>query len=102
MPKYTNLRPDEFLSKIHEDPNAVILDVRTGAEYKSGHLPEAINVSNIHEEYVNLDKDKSYYLHCRVGGRSAVASQILISKGFENVFNLNGSIDDLKVSMVKG
>ncbi len=101
MAIYKNLTPAEFAQKIQEHQDAVILDVRTQLEFKDGHLPGAINMSNIREGLAHLDKSKTYFTHCRVGGRSAVAAQLLINAGFENVFNLNGSIEEVSIPLQK-
>ncbi len=99
--KYKSLTAEEFKNNMGKDAEAVVLDVRTESEYKSGHLKQAINTPNIKERVILLDKNKHYYLHCRVGGRSAIASQILVSNGFEHVFNLNAKLEDLDIELVK-
>lgn len=101
MATYKNLTPAEFAQKIEETQQAVVLDVRTKLEYNDGHLPGAINMSNIREGIPHLDKSRTYFVHCRVGGRSAVAAQLLINAGFENIFNLNGSIEEISIPLQK-
>ncbi len=98
---YKNLNPEQWSEQLTSDDNAVILDVRTIAEYEEGHLPNAINVPNIKAEIDKLDKSKHYYVHCRVGGRSAIAAHLMHSKGFMNVYNLNGELDALKIPLEK-
>lgn len=101
MATYTNLTPAEFSAKLQADPGGIVLDVRTSLEHRDGHLPGAVNVSNIRNEMETLDKSKTYYVHCRVGGRSAVACQLMANAGFENVYNLNGKIEEVSIPLQK-
>lgn len=75
-----------------------ILDVRASSEFASEHLPRAIH---IHGGYLadNLNKiptDKKIVVQCQGGDRSSIASSLLLSKGFYNVVNLIGGIDEWK------
>ena len=73
---------------------AVLVDVRTLAEYKSGHLDEAVNlpVETIADTIDNeiSDKDTKIVLYCRSGNRSATAGQTLIDMGYKNVYDMGG------------
>lgn len=63
---------------------AVIVDVRTPQEFSSRHVEGAINlpVEGLHKSFTQLDKDKEVILYCRSGRRSALAKQLLESKGY--------------------
>ncbi len=98
---YKNLKAEEFKSKVTADSNAIVLDVRRDSEFAEGHLEQAIHTPNIREAFSSLDKNKHYYLHCRVGGRSAIACQILITNGFTEVYNLNDNLENLDIELVK-
>lgn len=98
---HKNLNPQQWQDQLSADAEAIILDVRTVGEYNDGHLPNAVNVPNIKAELDNLDKSKNYYLHCRVGGRSAIAAHLMNSNGFKNVFNLNGELDEITIPLEK-
>ena len=71
---------------------ALLVDVRTPAEFAGGSVPGAINVPlaalpdamTIHAP----DKDLVLLLHCRSGGRSAMAARKLRSAGYTRVFNV--------------
>lgn len=73
---------------------AVLVDVRTLAEFKSGHLDEAVNlpVETIADTIGNeiSDKDTKIVLYCRSGNRSATAGQTLIDMGYKNVYDMGG------------
>jgi len=77
---------------------AVILDVRTENEYKTGHIEGSINISlgTIRQRYVELDTNKTYITCCSHGLRSVKAETILKEKGFKHVYN-GGAWSDLEV-----
>jgi rhodanese-related sulfurtransferase len=81
--------------------NIQILDVRTATEYASGHIKNAMQANwNDQKEFENrtqyLDKQKTVYVYCQAGGRSAAAQTYLIEKGFD-VVNLEGGLSNWKV-----
>jgi len=76
---------------------AVIVDVRSKGEYQSGHLRNSINipVDKLEGNLKKLDKNKPIITCCASGARSASARRILLSNGFEQVYN-GGSWSSLK------
>lgn len=68
---------------------ATVIDVRTPAEYDSGHLDGALNIdvqSADFEALVSeLPKDDTYVVYCRSGNRSATAAQIMEGLGFTDI-----------------
>jgi rhodanese-related sulfurtransferase len=82
---------------VAQHDNAIIMDVRTPAEFGMSHITGAINVDVQNEDFetmvAGLDKDKTYLVHCTknpVGGRSSRALETLQSLGFRNLYNLEG------------
>ena len=86
----------DFAAKIEKSDDAQILDVRTPAEFSSGHLVNAKNSdwngSTFESEVSKLNKSKPVYVYCRSGKRSAQAAEKLTELGFSNVYNLEGGI----------
>jgi len=78
----------------HED--AVVLDVRSMAEFKDGHIVNAINIpiNGLGSNLKQLEKhrDRPVVAVCRSGSRSGAACNILRKNGFENVKNLRGGM----------
>lgn len=76
--------------------DAVVLDVRSQAEFGNGHLPRAKNipVGELKTRAVELDKwkDKPILVHCAMGNRSHPAAKTLKAAGFTEVFELQGGI----------
>lgn len=66
---------------------AVVLDVRTPAEFASGHVEGAINLplDQVGTGAGKLDKATPLLVCCASGARSAVAAAQLRAKGFEAV-----------------
>lgn len=79
---------------------AVILDVRTEKEYKTGHIEGSVNISlgTIRDRYVELDPEKTYITVCSHGLRSVKAENILKERGFKHIYN-GGAWTDLEKTM---
>ena len=71
-----------------------IIDVRTEAEWKTGHLDGAIHIEwqDILQLSSKISKDEEIYLYCRSGNRSGKATKILTDAGYINALNA-GSIE---------
>ena len=86
----------EMINDNLENPSFVILDVRTPEEYNSGHLENSVLIdyrSDTFKEEINgLDKNNTYLIYCRTGGRSASALNMMKELGFDNVYNMLGGI----------
>ena len=78
--------------KLRQAKTNVILDVRSEREFKAGHLPGAINIdvnsSDFAKKVAELDKSKTYLVHCQSGRRSANACEKLGKAGFTSLFDL--------------
>ena len=72
---------------------AVLLDVRTPAEYAQGHIPGSINAPlDALEEIGNKIPDKStpVFVYCHSGARSGRAAAYLKGRGYTSVKNIGG------------
>ncbi len=70
----------------------VVIDVRTEAEYKAGHISGSIliPVDEIRDRLAEFPQDKEIVVYCRVGLRGYLACRILQGHGFNKVKNLSG------------
>lgn len=68
---------------------AVLIDVRSHAEYNLGHANGTINIplNNFTNEINQFSKDQTIIVCCASGTRSAMARKILQSKGYKKTFN---------------
>ncbi len=94
---FKNLNVKEFKQKIAKEKNLQLIDVRTSAETDNGMIAGAkeidIQTGQFEKGITALDKSKPVYVYCAVGGRSSRAAQILVSKGFKEVYNLSGGMN---------
>jgi len=94
-----DLTQEEWSEQFKANDKAVILDVRTEDEFEDGYIPNAVNIDIYQsQEFISglekLDKNKSYFVYCRSGSRSAQACAIMNQLGFKNTFNLEGGFMD--------
>ena len=94
-----DLTQEEWTEQLENDPNAVILDVRTPEEVEDGYIPDAINIDfYLGQEFLSelqkLDTSKNYYVYCRSGNRSRQACHLMEQMGFANAYNLMGGFNE--------
>jgi phage shock protein E len=69
---------------------AIIIDVRTAAEYDRGHIPGAFNIP-VDRININIQKIKTTKLPvivcCNSGERSSTALRLLKANGIKEVYN---------------
>ncbi len=69
-----------------------LIDVRTPNEFRTGHIPGAINidVQILAGRLKDVPPGKPVVLYCRSGNRSASAAGMLRRAGYAEVFDLGG------------
>ena len=76
--------------------SAVVIDVSEQPEFKTGHIPNAMNIplAGLTGRVKELEKHKNkpIVLTCRSGNRSGRGAVTLRKHGFEKVYALNGGI----------
>lgn len=84
-----------------KEEGALIVDVRSKAEWDLGHLDDSILIphTDMRENLDKLPKDRDIVLMCKVGLRGYIAERILHQHGFERVFNLTGGYTTLSNAM---
>lgn len=91
----TSVSPAEAAGIIEQNadnPNFVLLDIRTPEEYGSGKLEGAINIdfydADFRQQLDALDKDTHYVVYCNSGNRSGQSLPIFEDLGFVEVENV--------------
>ena len=77
-------------------PDAVLLDVRTNEEYKTGHISGSINipVDDILEIEDKIpDHDTMIFVYCHSGNRARRAVDKMKMLGYKNAKNIGGIVD---------
>ncbi|MGN1233390.1 MAG: rhodanese-like domain-containing protein [Candidatus Cryptobacteroides sp.] len=93
QPKFESLDNEGF-AEVLKDTTVQLVDVRTPEEFAEGHIPEALNINVMSEDFIDLaisalDKKRTVAVYCRSGRRSKNAAGQLIKEGF-NVVELEG------------
>ena len=81
------------LSGYESTPGAILLDVRTPAEYRQGHIPASQNLplqTIATAPEVFPDKNTPLFVYCQSGARSKQAADALTAMGYLHVTNLGG------------
>lgn len=83
-------------AELMNDPDVVVLDVRSTDEFKEGHLEGALNIDQAQSDFIQKAKEvlpvnKTIAVYCRSGRRSASAAGRLATEGYKLV-NLKGGI----------
>ncbi len=100
------LTPQEaftLIQKNKNNPDFVILDVRTPEEFAEGYIENAINIDYYMDERTNytksfrdeidkLDRDKKYLVYCLADIRSSVTMDMMRHLGFREVYDMSGGI----------
>ena len=91
---YHQITMQEAIEMMHAQADHLILDVRTAEEYRSGHIPGAVNIPNEtigSSSIPNLpNKEQQIFVYCRSGNRSKQAAGKLAKLGYTNVFEIGG------------
>jgi rhodanese-related sulfurtransferase len=91
-------RGDDLL---HPDPQAVLLDVRSAAEFQSGHLPGAMNIphTELRQRLAEIPRGRPLLLYCASGFRSYLALRLLRQSGWPGVRSLSGGLATLRLEI---
>jgi len=105
--KFSNLTFEQICARLKANPTAVLLDVRSPAEFNGtttdipsfGHFKNAINI-NIEELESRVGelakyKNKEVLVYCSHSHRSPRASYFLTTHGFKDVKNMAGGVSTL-------
>lgn len=87
----------ELNALVKQNPDCILLDVRSTQEYKEGHLNGSTNIP-LYELEKNCNfhtKDKTIIVYCQSGIRSKKAVRILRRKGYTNLYNLQNGLDGM-------
>lgn len=96
--KAEHLNPFKFQDYITQNPDTLIIDLRSDAEFNAGHIRGAINMNrgyvetSLAEEVQNINDDTKIVLYCRGGGISAMTQLALKEYGYKNVLDISGGI----------
>jgi adenylyltransferase/sulfurtransferase len=84
----------ELKNKLDRKDDFVLIDVREPHEYQIARIPGArlIPLGELPKHLSELDPDADIVAHCKSGGRSQKAVDLLKANGFKKVRNMTGGI----------
>ncbi len=93
-----SISAETFADRAKNDNDIHILDVRKDGEYKAMHLENAQHfaLDYINDQMQQVDRDKTYYIHCAGGYRSVIAASILKARGFNHLIDVAGGFAAIK------
>ncbi len=88
-----NVSAEDAEKLLKEKKEIVVLDLRTEAEFKAGHIAGAKNIDFLGDDFAKqigaLDKTKTYLVHCGSGRRSTKSLEIFQAQKFSSILHLN-------------
>jgi len=86
---------------LHPDPGAVLLDVRSASEFRTGHLPGALNIphTELRQRLGEIPRDHPLLVYCASGFRSYLALRLLRQNGWPDVRSLSGGLSTLRLEL---
>ncbi|MDD7119215.1 MAG: rhodanese-like domain-containing protein [Bacteroidales bacterium] len=89
QPKFESLDNEGF-AEVLKDTTVQLVDVRTPEEFAEGHIPDALNINVMDENFIDLaisslDRKRTVAVYCRSGRRSKTAAGELAKEGFKVV-----------------
>ena len=82
-------------SMVHEH-RALVLDVRSRAEWSGGHVPGAVHIplAELPRRTETIVGAGPIVVHCQGGARSAIAASLLLARGAAPVYDLTGGFHE--------
>ena len=87
----------QLVDRLNGEQSPPLIDIRTPAEYRSGHIPGAINIplQDFQRRFAELDafRDREVVLYCETGARASYGGRWLKSQGFQELRVLGGHMN---------
>ncbi|MFN7098429.1 MAG: rhodanese-like domain-containing protein [Gammaproteobacteria bacterium] len=88
------ISPVQLKQMMDDKVDFMLIDVREPDEFAICNLGGTlIPLNTLPSKLAELDKEKYYVVHCKLGGRSQRAAEVMKAAGFQYVANLVGGID---------
>jgi len=86
------IRPAELEGLMKAGRKIQLIDTRTASQYRKGHISGAGNIPHekIRESVESLDSQAITVTYCNKGVTGNAAQNILLNRGFHEVYNLSG------------
>ncbi|MEO7960613.1 MAG: MBL fold metallo-hydrolase [Ginsengibacter sp.] len=93
-----SITPDELAEVLKENKDTPVIDVRKESEFQIEHVENAANapLDYINESMLKIQKNETSYVHCASGYRSMVFASTLKARGYDNLVNVKGGLEEIK------
>ena len=93
--KPQTLKVETFQKMLEQTSPPLIIDVRTEWEYEEGRIDGALNLNSQQMDFLSIIKqtaalDHPIVVYCKMGSSSRETVKLLMSQGFQKVYNLKG------------
>lgn len=85
----------QLKSKLEQGEELVLLDVREPFEFEYASIKGSLNIpmGEVPKRYSEVSRDQDCVVICHSGIRSRQVVSFLVDNGYQQVFNLQGGID---------
>ncbi len=91
----TAVSPQQAINLVNSQ-EGVFLDLRPAADFKQGHIVDALHIpsTKLEERIAELEKfrDKPIILVCKMGQQSGAAGKQLRANNFEQIYKMRGGM----------
>lgn len=96
--KRTNreIKPQEYVAKLEDGEAIILIDCRTPLEHQNKRIPESVLLPISMFEEVDEwfpDRYQTYVIYCEHGVRSSQAVEMMVKKGYSNVYDMGGIVE---------
>ena len=92
----------QMLSDLVNKHEGVVLDIRDGKEFRSGHITGSVHLAYTEFDKrlseLNAYKDQPVIVVCKMGQTAGAATKRLKAEGFTQVYKLTGGIGEWSAS----
>lgn len=93
-----NISSKEATDLIENNPDMLIIDVRTPGEFNAGHIKGAKNINiadrDFQSQLEQLERNSTYFVYCRTGNRSGSAIKLMKQLDFKSIYHLEHGITE--------
>ena len=95
-----SISPAELSARVRDGAAPLIVDVRTPEEFRSGHIPGAINIPHdrIADHAAERVSAQGVALYCMLGPRARLGEQVLRKAGLEGILHIEGGLSAWQAS----
>jgi len=94
---YRKISSEDAYNMMQDTDQYILLDVRTDDEYKEMRIDSAVLIPDYdigrRADTELPDKHALILIYCRSGRRSTIVANLLVDKGYTNVYDFGGIID---------